>query len=280
MVATEPRTEEQDTIAIGNYYYIIDHNAIEPPRSKLIEDPLKVFGRRWGSSCHEDNINLKHVPAILRSCKSIHGEASPLLYSKNRFELNISAKSTNQSPITPSHVEGWEETEQQCKKLFSFTISTLPASLRSNGSAQFLHIVGAQNASNLSTLKLYIDRDGPYYSHDHSHVAATIRTILLLLALYVPNLKHLALIYDIDDIKAYPDANGLVPYRLDDRVTKTVEEDCFDVLQEYKGMLSRLDFLLLVGLKRDPFLAEELRKLEKGIDRDKEGDIDEDGLWF
>lgn len=195
------------------------------------------------------------APAILRTCKEIHDEAAPILYSRNVFYFPIpdqfrTAGFTRAGPAEELRLRS------QCLWLFGYRDEawhTLFFEIQASMFARFLHMIGKENAARLTTLRFLLGdptTDGGRYGPKTGQV---MKVVMQLLYMHVPGLRDLNMLLVVND---------RAPYHTLWTPHPTVERVLYDVLKEAVRNLPELKHLEIKGFGRDPGVKRELKALE------------------
>ena len=217
--------------------------------------------------CEEQPLGLS--PAILRTCKQIHGEAAPILYSKNTFQFPlldpclrwdlVVAKPADELRLRSQCVRLFVHSKKKWHKLFF--------ELQTSLFARFLNSIGKENAAKLETLRFLLDSEIEVDSLEYSVMGPAMNAVMQLLVHHVPGLRNLSI--NLDGLDEDPEA----PFQ---RVITHPEPELavYEVLKKTAKKLSGLKYLAFEGFEKNAHVNRELQKLEIGVVREASDDKD------
>lgn len=139
-----------------------------------------IASKRTGSS---NCASIGPTPQILRTCKAIHREATPILYSGNVFQFYLRRGDAKSHP----GYKGWNETPTDALNSIIFAI--------------FLRQIGQQNAASLKRLKFFVPE---VYARTHTQLAGcAIQVFTQLLKCHVPGVRQVKICRGLVDQDQY-----------------------------------------------------------------------------
>lgn len=168
---------------------------LDIPASRVIAleiyctDKLKSACMRVGKSI-EIRTSTGLTPQILCTCRTIHQEATPMLYYANIFQFQLQ----DSSRLWENNTERKLMLESLCQKLYHNTVESWSAmsskALIRSDLAVFLRQIGRQNAANLKRLKFLRNEDSPS-SFDAKQAGWAIEVVAQLLKCYAPGVRQI-----------------------------------------------------------------------------------------
>ena len=151
--------------------------------------------KRTGSS-DRPCVSIGLTPQVLSTCRDIHLEATPILYSRNLFHFYFDDMCRIYDKWARD-TTGKYRLETWCRELYHHTdeiwVEDPPGAMTQFTLAVFMRQIGRQNAASLSRLKVIIQRTqapSPFLWRDTEDIS-TIDMIRQLLKHHAPGVRHL-----------------------------------------------------------------------------------------
>lgn len=143
------------------------------------------------------------TPQILRVCKAIHRDATPILYGENVFQFRLKE---GQTPSNRGST-GLNDFESFCRELrqdpMGRWIDEAPDALRDSTFAVFLRKIGQRNAASIKKLK-FVEEEAHKRAYDQQ-AGRPIQAITHLLKSHVPDVRQVKICRGCDHWDGFED---------------------------------------------------------------------------
>ena len=196
---------------------------------------------------------------LSQTCKKVRNEFCGIFFSRNTFHIY---SEDDYFDLHPKFRERMN-IEHECERPFEFCDIEQSELLRGNTFARFLHSAGQQNAYAIRDLvvEFLLMLDWDVTTPSDNEMVDSLNIALCLIKLFTPQLRSLALTFEINDDEPYGSDINL---SLNSETEKNVEQNIYELLREHDEKLMRFQRFAIVGMKRDSDTWGKCRRWRKG----------------
>lgn len=197
----------------------------------------------------DSQLNLSGVaPQVLRTCKSIHSEATSILYKSNKFQFILKCTRYRAWEGQQHHLA--KSVKSRCGKSKKYDYDD---PIEDSSLTRFIRQIGKENAACFKTID-FLAEDWRY-RYGQRVTCPVLEVHLQLLRYYAPELRHLSIDQDIRGSSSYvyrmvgTRRTMWYEYEMEDAVA--VESAIRDVLEELLSEMTSIEHVTLKGIHKN-----------------------------